>query len=614
MVGEQAPRVAGGGRDRRTRRRRRVAGGPSRTVTRPATFPHALRDYALLADGERGVLVGPRGDFVWMCFPRWHDDAVFSSLVGGASSYTVAPRGRFVWGGYYEPDTLIWRSRWITEEGIVECREALALPARVDRAIVLRRLVAVEGPARVGVALAAGAGFDRHGMARLHQGEDGAWTAELGEERMRWVGAEEAQPTEGGARERALALEVELEPGEERDFVLVLQHGEAASPPHPPQRLWDATEQAWKERVPAIDDCLATRDARHAYVVMSGLTSSSGAMVAAATTSLPERAEQGRNYDYRFAWIRDQAYAGQAVAAAGPHPLLDDAVRFTVARLLEDGPDLMPAYTVEGRPVPAEKRLDLPGYPGGDDVVGNRVRDQFQLDVFGEILMLLSAAAPHDRLDADGWRAVEVAAEAIGRRWGEPDAGIWEIEPALWTHSRLICAAGLKAIAAHSPGREQAASWLALADRLLAEAARTCVAPGGRWQRAAEDSRLDASLLLGAIRGAVPADDPRSLATLEAVAAELTEDGYCFRFQPQGLPLGQAEGAFLLCGFWLALAYAQQGDMPRAMSWFERNRAACGTPGLFSEEFDVRQRQLRGNLPQAFVHALMLECAAKLAR
>jgi hypothetical protein len=99
-------------------------------VSRPATFPHALRDYALLADGERGVLVGPRGDFVWMCFPRWHDGAVFSSLVGGASSYTVAPRGRFVWGGYYEPGTLIWRSRWITEEGIVECREALALPRR----------------------------------------------------------------------------------------------------------------------------------------------------------------------------------------------------------------------------------------------------------------------------------------------------------------------------------------------------------------------------------------------------------------------------------------------------------------------------------------------------
>ncbi|MGN6276247.1 MAG: glycoside hydrolase family 15 protein [Solirubrobacterales bacterium] len=583
-------------------------------MSRPATVPHALRDYALLADGERGVLVGPRGDFVWMCFPRWHDDAVFCALIGGTSSYSITPQGRFVWGGYYEPGGLIWRSRWITEDAIVECREALALPTRPDRAIVLRRLVAVEGAARLDVTLAAGAGFDRHGMARLRQEDDGAWVAELGEERMRWVGAAEAKPGGGDPRERALRLEVRLEEGEERDFVLALQRGEAPALEQQADHIWGATEQAWKERVPEIGGCLASRDASHAYTVMSGLTSAGGAMVAAATTSLPERAEQGRNYDYRFAWIRDQAYAGQAVAAAGPHPLMDDAVRFTVARLLEDGADLAPAYTVDGEPVPEERKLDLAGYPGGDDVVGNHVRDQFQLDVFGEILMLLSAAARHDHLDADGWRAAEIAVEGIERRWREPDAGIWEIDPACWTHSRLICAAGLKAIAAHAPGAEQPAAWLALADRLLAETAASSLAREGHWQRSAEDRRLDASLLLGAIRGAVPAEDPRSLATLEAVAANLTEDGYCFRFQPEGRPLGEAEGAFLLCGFWLALAYAQQGDVPRALSWFERNRAACGTPGLFSEEFDVRQRQLRGNLPQAFVHALMLECAVRLGR
>lgn len=582
-------------------------------MSRPATFPHALRDYALLADGERGVLVGPRGDFAWMCFPRWHDDAVFSSLIGGARSYTVAPRGRFVWGGYYEPGTLIWRSRWITEEGTVECREALALPAESNRAVVLRRISAVDGPAHVQVALAAGAGFDRHGMARLRQDSDGAWCAELGDERMRWIGAPEAKPTDGGSRERALTMELELEPGEERDLVLVLQHGEAPAPTHPARELWDATEDAWKARAPDVGGCLASRDAEHAYLVMSGLTSASGAMVAAATTSLPERAERGRNYDYRFAWVRDQCYAGQAVGALGPHTLMDDAVRFTVERLLADGPDLMPAYTVEGKAVPKERKLDLPGYPGGDDVVGNWVRDQFQLDVFGEVLLLLATAARHDHLDADAWRAAELAVEAIERRRREPDAGIWELEPAPWTHSRLICAAGLRQIAAHAPGHEQPAAWLALADKLVAETAATSLDSSGRWQRTAEDPRLDASLLLAAIRGAVPADDPRSLATLGAVADELTEDGYCFRFQAEGLPLGQAEGAFLLCGFWLALAYAQQGEMSLALAWFERNRAACGTPGLFSEEFDVRQRQLRGNLPQAFVHALLLECAVKLA-
>jgi alpha,alpha-trehalase len=124
--------------------------------------------------------------------------------------------------------------------------------------------------------------------------------------------------------------------------------------------------------------------------------------------------------------------------------------------------------------------------------------------------------------------------------------------------------------------------------------------------------RLDASLLLAAQRGAVPPDDPRSLATLRGVLAELAEDGYCYRFRPDERPLGTAEGAFLLCGFWLALAHAQLGEAVAAARWFERNRAACGPPGLLAEEFDVRQRQLRGNLPQAFVHALLLETAAVL--
>jgi hypothetical protein len=581
----------------------------------PVLAPHALRDYALLADGERGVLVGPRGDFAWMCFPRWHDDAVFSALIGGRACYTVTPTGRFVWGGHYEDGTLIWRSRWVTEGGIVECREALALPAGPERAILMRRVLAVQGPARLEVSLAAGAGFDRHGMARLKRGEDGAWTAALGDERMRWLGAAEAVPGKDGVHGPSLSFELRLGEGEHRDLVLALDRGGDGPPILPPDRLWEATEATWEERVPSFDgNALAARDVRHAYAVMSGLTSGTGAMVAAATTSLPEHAERSRNYDYRFAWVRDQAYAGQAVAAAGPYPLLDDAVRFVAGRLLADGPDLMPAYTVAGDPVPAEARLALPGYPGGVDVLGNRVRGQFQLDAFGEALLLFAAAARHDRLDGDGWRAVETAAAAIEARHEEPDAGIWELEPARWTHSRLLCAAGLRAVAEHAPGRERGPGWLALADRLVAAAAADGVARAGHWQRTPEDDRVDASLLLAQIRGAVPVEDPRSRATVDAVLDELVEDGYCFRFRSEGLPLGEAEGAFLVCGFWLAMALAEQGRRADSLAVFQRNRTACGTPGIFSEEFDVTQRQLRGNLPQAFVHALLLESAVRLGR
>jgi GH15 family glucan-1,4-alpha-glucosidase len=274
----------------------------------------------------------------------------------------------------------------------------------------------------------------------------------------------------------------------------------------------------------------------------------------------------------------------------------------------------MPAYTVAGKPVPTERRLELPGYPGGADIVGNRVREQFQLDAFGEALLLFAAAAGHDRLDADAWEAVEIAAAAIEARQAEPDAGIWELEPNRWTHSRLICAGGLRAIAGAAPGRERGPRWLALADRLVAAAGADGVARGGHWRRTPDDDRVDASLLLAQLRAAVPVDDPRSRATLDAVLADLVEDGYCYRFRAEDLPLGEAEGAFLVCGFWLAMALAQQGEREMALAVFQRNRTACGTPGLFAEEFDVGERQLRGNLPQAFVHALLLESAVGLGR
>ncbi len=580
----------------------------------PALAPHVLREYALLADGERGVLVGPRGDFAWMCFPRWHDDAVFGALIGGHSGYTVCPTGRFVWGGHYEDGSLIWRSRWITEENsIVECREALALPARSDRAILLRQATAVKGSARLEVALAAGAGFDRHGMARLKQRDDGVWTAELGEERMRWIGAGQATPGESGVHGPSLHFEMQLDEGESHDLVLVLDRGDGGSDPASAGSLWAATEAAWAERVPAFaEQRLARRDVRHAYAVMSGLTSASGAMVAAATTSLPERAGSSRNYDYRFAWIRDQSYAGQAVAAAGAYPLLDDAVRFVSGRILADGSELQPAYTVDGDSVPEERKLALPGYPGGSDTLGNHVRTQFQLDAYGEALLLFAAAARRDRLDGDAWRAVETAVEAIEKRRDDPEAGIWEIYPDLWTHSRLICAAGLRSVARVAPGRERGPRWLALADELTSTAGARGVGRDGHWQRTPDDERVDASLLLAQIRGAVAAEDPRSRATLDAVRDHLTSDDYCYRFRSEGLPLGEAEGAFLVCGFWLAMAYAGQGERDRALEVFERNRAACGTPGLFAEEYDVDQRQLRGNLPQAFVHALLFETAVLL--
>jgi GH15 family glucan-1,4-alpha-glucosidase len=572
-------------------------------------FPlHVLSEYALLADGERGVMVGPRGDFVWMCAPRWDSDAVFSALIGGSGVYAVTPVEQpFVWGGYYERRSLIWRSRWITTSQAIECREALAMPGDPHTAVALRRVEAIDGDTRVRVVFDPRAGFGRYQPRDItHRG--GVWSARCGPLHLRWSGMPGARQRSGGE----LRAEITVAAGDRLDLVLEISDRPLTGSAPDPDMAWQATRAAWDEAVPSLSGTIADRDASQAYAVLRGLTSAGGGMAAAATTSLPERAEEGRNYDYRYAWIRDQCFAGEAVAALGPYPLLDSAVTFVTERLLADGPQLKPAYTVDGGPVPDERQLRLPGYPGGYDKVGNWVNHQFQLDAFGEALLLFAAAAKHDRLDSGHWQAVEAAIAAIQKRGSEADAGIWELDNRHWAHSRLTCAAGLRAIAAAAPP-SQGAAWSGLADGMVADVTADCLHPSGRFQRAPDDERVDAALLLPIIRGAVPTGDPRALATIEAVATDLGQDGYLYRFRADDRPLGESEGAFLLCGFAMALTEHQHDRQVEAVRWFERNRAACGTPGLLTEEYDVTQRQVRGNAPQAFVHALLLESAQRLA-
>jgi len=262
--------------------------------------PQVLREYALLADGERGVVVGPHGEFCWMCAPNWADDAVFSSLIGGPGVYAVTPRERFVWGGKYESGSLIWRSRWVTSTGIIECREALAFPGEPGRAVLLRRIIAVDGDAGVHVICDPRPGFGA-AAPKFH----GAWEAGGGGLYFRWSGAFGARQADG------LELDLTVPAGRHHDLVLEIGDRPLTDEPPDADRAWAATEREWAAAIPRMNT-IADRDATHAYAVMRGLTASSGGMVAAATTSLPERSEAGRNYDYRYVWIRDQCYAGLA--------------------------------------------------------------------------------------------------------------------------------------------------------------------------------------------------------------------------------------------------------------------------------------------------------------
>ena len=206
-------------------------------------------------------------------------------------------------------------------------------------------MIAVDGPARVKVVLDLRAGFGRHRMTQLRSAA-GIWTARSGPLRMRWSGGAGARVRADGALELILALD----DGQQHDLVLELSDRPLPRRPADPAAAWQATERAWADAVPKLGASLAPAGSQHSYAVLRGLTSRRGGMVAAATMSLPERANASRNYDYRYVWIRDQCYAGQAVAADGPHRLLDDAVDFVAERVLADGPELKPAYTVRRRP------------------------------------------------------------------------------------------------------------------------------------------------------------------------------------------------------------------------------------------------------------------------
>ncbi|MEZ7005284.1 glycoside hydrolase family 15 protein [Streptomyces sp. AD55] len=568
--------------------------------------PWVLRDYALIADGERGALVDPRGGIAWLCAPAWESDAVFSGLLGGLGHYRVGPADPWnVWGGSYEDGTLIRVGRWVTADGVLSCREALAVPAEAGRVVLLRQVRAVRGPGAADVRLDVRAGYGRHPLTEVRW-DHGVWRARSGPLHVRFAGAERAHVGPDGALRELLRLPE----GGVHDLVLEISTTVRDAPLRP-RELWAATERWWQAAVPDCSGTAAPRDTRMAYAVLNGLTSARGGMAAAATTSLPERADTGRDYDYRYAWIRDQCYAGIAVAAHGPHRLLEGAVRFVADRVLEDGAGLRPAYTVDGRPPPKEHPLPLAGYPGGGDRAGNRAGRQFQLDAFGEALQLFAAAARHDALDERALRAAHLAAEAVAARWERPEAGLWELEDRWWTHSRLSCAVGLRELARWT--RVPAgAGWARLADRVLDTTRARCLHPRGHWQRAADDPGPDAALLLPLARGAVPPGDPCLGLTRAEVVRRLTVDGHVYRFRHGREPLGDAEGAFLLCGFMMALAAHAQGRTAEALRWFERTRSACGPPGLFAEEYDVAQRQLRGNLPQGFVHALLLECSVRL--
>ena len=363
------------------------------------------------------------------------------------------------------------------------------------------------------------------------------------------------------------------------------RRGTRASEPPDPDRAWQGTEAAWARPRPGIRadgrrratpatptrcsraDRRGRRDGRRGH----HLAARAGAAGAATTTT---------------------ATPGSATSATparrsprpGRIPLMDDAVRFVAgAAARATGRSSSPPTRPAAARCPTSATSGCPATPAASDIVGNWVNQQFQLDAFGEALLLFAAAARHDRLDADGWRAAEAAVAAIEQRWHEPTRrrhlgdrpGRLDPQPA---HLR-------RRPARRSRRVDLAASRARAGSRSPTESSptprRTRCIPSGRWQRSPDDPThrcRAAACRRSGVRSPPATRAPSPRCTLSSRSS--TEDGYCYRFRPDERPLGEAEGAFLLCGFWMALALRQQGDHVSAARWFERNRAACGPPGL----------------------------------
>jgi GH15 family glucan-1,4-alpha-glucosidase len=605
-------------------------------------FP-PIAEYGFLSDCETTALVAPSGAIEWLCLPRIDSPSVFGALLDrDAGSFRLGPSGISVPAARrYLPGTMVLETSWGTGSGWIIVRDALLIggwhhedersgthrraPTDYDADhVLLRTIRCVNG--QVEIVMDCEPVFD-YGTRQVHWDytgdgyNDGMATApnsdvHLGLRTSLRLGFEGPRAT---ARHR-------MKEGEQAYCALYW------SEHSPPQNFEEAYErqvwtahhwQHWVDRGVFPDHPWRAHLQRSA-LTLKGLTyAPTGALIAAATTSLPETPQGERNWDYRYSWIRDSTFMLWALYTLGFDWEANDFFYF-IADVAGGSEDLQVMYGPGGELNLEEQTLDhLSGYEGARPVrIGNDAYRQAQHDVWGALLdSVYLHTRSRDSLDERVWPILSKQVEMAIKNWRKPDRGIWEVrgEPKHFTSSKMFCWVACDRGARLAEIREDwdlAKRWQEVADEIHADICENGVDERGVFVQHYETNSLDAAMLLIPLLRFLPPDDPRVRATVMAIADELTENGLVLRYRTEETDdgLNGREGTFLICSFWLVSALAEVGELTRARELCERLLGYASPLGLYAEEIDPRTGRHLGNFPQAFTHLALINAVMHVIR
>ncbi len=621
----------------------RSSGGASasrevQSAAAPSPFP-PIADYAFLSNCHTGALVAPDGAIDWLCVPSFDAPSVFGTLLDRqAGTFRLGPFSINVpTARIYEPGTNTLATTWKTPTGWVLVRDALTMgpehgedeitphtrpPADDDGDhMLVRTVLCLEGS--VEMELICEPVFD--------YGRDAAeWSLVDGDRHT--ADASGTGPTIRLRTDMALGIEGESVRARhtvtkgEQIYCSLSWAEELVSPQDIDEanaRLAATTGywRGWLGRARLPDHRFRDPIQRSALAIKGLTYMPTGATVAALTTSLPETPGGERNWDYRFTWMRDTTFTLQALHYLNLDWEADEFMQFVADLEANDDGALQIMYGIDGRRDLTEStRDDLSGYAGARPVrIGNGAFDQRQNDVFGAVLdSILLHTRRSERLPRRLWPIVQSQAECATSVWRNPDQGIWEArgKPQHYVSSKLMCWVALDRASKLAEIRgdpEQQSDWGATADEIRADVLEHGLRDGVLRQHY-DTEALDASTLLAALFGFLPRDDERLQQSVEAIADELTENGFVLRYRTDETDDGLSgkEGTFLICSFWLVSALATIGAHQRARDLMERLLRVASPLGLYAEEFDADTGRHLGNFPQAFSHLALIEAAGRI--